>query len=122
MKKPAWKSANAEIAKKRKEEKANKEKIEQKLEEQRRALFIGLEPHITHHNCDIVTLRVSCKVDDRSIYDLAFKQRYQLIREKMMENLTPILMDYIDIDRHSHYGLFDETWEGTIRVVKNENW
>ena len=118
MKRPAWKSVNAEIAKKHREEKANKEKFEQKLEEQRRALFIGLEPHLTYHNCDIVTLRVPCKVDNRNIYNLTFKQRYQFIREKMMENLTPMLMDYIDIDIHSHYGSFDEVWDGTIRVVK----
>lgn len=26
--------------------------------------------------------------------------------------------DYIDIDIHSHYGSFDEVWDGTIRVVK----
>ena len=125
MKRPAWKSVNAEIAKKNREEKANKEKFKQKLEEQRRqAPFVNFEPHITYHNCDIVTLRTVCKVDDRDIYGLTFKQRYKFIREMIMQNLTPMLMNYVDIDgytdRGSHYGSFDEVWEGTIRVVKKE--
>lgn len=115
MNKPCWKAVNAQIRKK----KAEQKKTEERIEEARRSA----EMHVVFDNeCrDVNTETIKASYDFMPpwIYLASFEERMDIAKREIFKKMKDAITGAWTF-RHKNYGAYGESWEAEIKIVKGQ--
>lgn len=115
MNRPCWKAVNAQIRKK----KADEKKVQERIEETRR----NAEMHVVFYDelsrAKVERIRASCAFTMPWIDLATFEERMNIAKKAIFRKMEDAIMGAWTF-RHTSCGIYGEEWEAEIQIVRGQ--
>ena len=115
MNKPCWKAVNAQIRKK----KADEKKVQERIEETRRNAEMRVVFCNEYRDVEVERIRASYDFAQPWIYLASFEERMETAKNEIFKKMKDAIMKAWTF-RHINNGYYSERWEAEIKIVRGQ--